>query len=286
MICFGGRYMSSGELKNGKKKKSDSKDSSKDLQNSISEMKEGSKTFSKLRQFAKELSKSLEEPIASMNLLNEMRHVRVGPAFAIGTNAQTERSPARTLDEYYQLVQRSKDEDRTLEEITGKSNQEMREELEEAVESNIESEFNFLGYRFLYELENFLRDLIQERIVIPNENNIGNYVPKNILEQCNQRKSTEESSAYIYGSYRWIDYSDFNDLKTILEKGKNHRYFQDVLNEEQFKCVVSKLHELDPIRKKIAHSRSLTKEEFNRLSMYSEDIDILFRENSQAIAFP
>jgi hypothetical protein len=271
--------MSSEELENGEKKKSDSKESSKKLQESISEMEEGSKTFSKLRKFAKELSKSLEEPIASMNLLSEMRPTRVGPAFAIGSNIKTERSPARTLDEYYQLVQRSKNEGRTLEEITGKTNQEMMNELEEAAESSIESEFNFLGYRFLYELENFLRDLIQERIVTPNEKNIGNYVPKNILEQCNQRRSTEECSSFTYGSYRWIDYSDFNDLKTILEKGKNRKYFQDVLNEEQFKCVVSKLHELDPIRKKIAHSRSLTKEEFERLSMYSEDISIFFREN-------
>jgi hypothetical protein len=280
MICIRGRYMSSEELKNDEKKKSDSKESSKKLQESINDMNEGSKSFSKLRRFAKELSKSLEEPIASMNLLNEIRPARIGPAFIIGANAQIDRSPARTLDEYYQLVQRSKDEDRPLEEITGKSNQEMRNELEEAVESSIESEFNFLGYRFLYELENFLRDLIQERVVTPNEKNISNYVPKNILEQCDLRRTTEESSSYTYGSYRWIDYSDFNDLKTILEKGKNRKYFQDVLNEEQFKCVVSKLHELDPIRKKIAHSRSLTKEEFNRLSMYSEDIAILFRENS------
>lgn len=255
--------------------------SSKKLRKSIEEMDEGSKSFSKLREFARELSKSLEEPISSMNILTEMRPARVAPAFAIGSReSHGARSPARTLDEYYQLLNESKEKNQTLEEITGKSKEEIRGELGEAVESSIESEFNFLGYRFLYELENFLRDLIQERIIEPNDKNIGNYIPKKILEECVLRKNTEESNSHTHGSYRWIDYSDFNDLKTILEKGKNHRYFQDVLNEEQFKCVVSKLHELDPIRKKIAHSRSLTKEEFNRLSMYSEDIGRLLGEVS------
>lgn len=255
--------------------------SSKKLRKSIKEMDEGSRSFSKLREFARELSKSLEEPIGSMNILNEMRPARIAPAFVIGNReSQGTRSPARTLDEYYQLLNESKEKDQTLEEITGKSREEIRGELEEAVESTIESEFNFLGYRFLYELENFLRNLIQERIIEPNDKNISNYIPNKILEECTLRKSTEESNSYTHGSYRWIDYSDFNDLKTILEKGKNRRYFQDVLNEEQFKCVVSKLHELDPIRKKIAHSRSLTKEEFNRLSMYSEDIGRLLGEVS------
>ena len=76
------------------------------------------------------------------------------------------------------------------------------------------------------------------------------------------------------------------DSKVILEKGKNRRYFQDILNEEQFKCMVSKLHELDSIRKKIAHSRSLTKEEFNRLSMYSEDIARLLADSNQGFPDP
>jgi len=256
------------------------------LKESIEEMDDGSKSVSKLRQFARELSKSLEEPIGSLNILSEIRPSSIAPPFAISTYEGQERSPARTLMDYYRMLTDSRNEDYTLEEITGKSNQEIQEELEEAIEADIESEFNFLGYRFLYELENFLRDIIQERIVEPNSRNINNYVPKNILEQCNQRKGTEESSTYSYGSYRWIDYSDFNDLKIILEKGKNRRYFQDILNEEQFKCMVSKLHELDSIRKKIVHSRSLTKEEFNRLSMYSEDIARLLADSNQGFPDP
>ena len=275
--------MSSGES-NEKRKRSD--ESSEKLKDSIEEMDEGSKSVSKLRQFARELSKSLEEPIGSLNILSEIRPSSIAPPFAISTYESQERSPARTLMDYYGMLTDSRNEDYTLEEITGKSNQEIQEELEKAIEADIESEFNFLGYRFLYELENFLRDIIQERIVEPNSRNINNYVPKNILEQCNQRKGTEESSTYSYGSYRWIDYSDFNDLKIILEKGKNRRYFQDILNEEQFKCMVSKLHELDSIRKKIAHSRSLTKEEFNRLSMYSEDIARLLADSNHGFPDP
>ncbi len=214
-------------------------------------------------------------------MLGEMNPAAIAPQFVVTSRKDVgDRSPARTLMDYYRMIHDEGNEEMTLEEVSGKTNTEIEGDIQDALESEIESEYNFLGYRFLYELECFLRDIIQERIVDVNQDNIGNFVPKNILQQCNQRKETEESSAYTRGDYRWIDYSDFNDLKTILEKGKNRRRFEDILNEEQFKCVVSKLHELDPIRKKIAHSRSLTKDEFNRLSMYSEDIARLLGESS------
>jgi len=38
-----------------------------------------------------------------------------------------------------------------------------------------------------------------------------------------------------------------------------------------------KLHELDPIRKKIAHSRPLSKNEMSRLVLYTEDIRKMFK---------
>jgi hypothetical protein len=257
----------------------ESRDPSKRLKRSIDEMEEGSRTISRLRSFAKELSKSLEEPVGSMNVLREMTPATLAPPFAISPQDEgRDRSPARTLMDYYRMIRENRDEQRTLVEVAGKTSDEIERDLNEAMEADIESEFNFMGYRFLYELECFLRDIIQEMIVEPNQKNLGNFIPKNILELSQKRKEIEESSSYTYGSYRWIDYCDFNDLKTILEKGKNRRYLSDILDEEQFKCMVSKLHELDPIRKKIAHSRSLTKEEFNRLSMYSEDISRMLGE--------
>ena len=62
----------------------------------------------------------------------------------------------------------------------------------------------------------------------------------------------------------------------ILKKGKNREKLRDIINDQEFESVVSKLHELDPIRKKIAHSRPLTLVEFDRIKMYGEDITKLF----------
>ncbi len=78
------------------------------------------------------------------------------------------------------------------------------------------------------------------------------------------------------GNYELIDYSNFTDLKQVFEKGRNHELFADMVDQEQFKTVISKLHELDPIRKKIAHYRPLSKREFDRLELYTNDIIQMF----------
>lgn len=72
--------------------------------------------------------------------------------------------------------------------------------------------------------------------------------------------------------FNLIDYSDFTDLKKIFEKGRNKDLFKDLFNDEECKALITKLHELDSIRKKIAHFRPLTKKEFNRLVLYHDDI--------------
>ena len=156
-------------------------------------MEEGSKAISKLRSFAKELSRSLEEPIGSMNVLGEMKSTAIAPPFVVSSKRDSgERSPARTLMDYYRMIREERDDGKTLEETSGKSRAEIENEIQDALDSEIESEYNFLGYRFLYELECFLRDIIQERVVDVNQDNIGNFVPKNILQQCLLRKETEE----------------------------------------------------------------------------------------------
>lgn len=140
--------------------------------------------------------------------------------------------------------------------------------------------FNVIGYKFLFELEVILRDLIFDRIFRPceNEKEYANYVDADILTEWKVRKEAEEKDRLIEGEYRIIDYSDFTHLKMILERGKNVNKFRDILNQEQYKGVISRLHELDPIRKKIAHSRLLTHKEFTRLRIHSEDILTLFQK--------
>ena len=48
--------------------------------------------------------------------------------------------------------------------------------------------------------------------------------------------------------------------------------FKDLITDEEFKVILSKLHELEPIRKKIAHSRLLSEREFEMIKMYSDQI--------------
>ena len=85
-------------------------------------------------------------------------------------------------------------------------------------------------------------------------------------------ENKRRSYPFMKKGYRLIEYSDFSDLKRIFLKGKNKEEFSDLLNDVQFRGLITKLDELDPIRKKVAHSRRLSKKEFDRLKMYANDI--------------
>ncbi|WP_410507753.1 Swt1 family HEPN domain-containing protein [Methanosarcina hadiensis] len=128
-------------------------------------------------------------------------------------------------------------------------------------------EFNNEAYRFLSDLETYLRYLIKKRIIEPHEKNLESKIPREVLSRWEERKSRDASNEYDL-----IDYSDFTDLKIIFEKGRNKELFNDIFNNEECKALITKLHELDPIRKKIAHFRPLTKIEFTRLVLYHNDI--------------
>lgn len=130
--------------------------------------------------------------------------------------------------------------------------------------------FNNEAYRFLCNLETYLRYLITKRIIEPNEKNLGSKIPQDVLSRWEERKRHDTLS-----EYNLIDYSDFTDLKIIFEKGKNKNLFKDIFNDEEYRALITKLHELDPIRKKIAHFRPVTENEFNRLVMYHDDIFLI-----------
>jgi hypothetical protein len=152
------------------------------------------------------------------------------------------------------------------------SNQNIENKLDEIILTDREIAFNIAGYELLYTLERMMRDLIHQRIIHPNENNLSVKIPTDVLEGMKKRKETEEKSPVSEGLYELIEYCDFTDLKKILEKGRNHESFSDIFSIEEMKTVYSKLGELDPIRKKIAHSRPLTRKEFERLRLYATDI--------------
>ncbi len=181
------------------------------------------------------------------------------------------------LGNYYAtLVWDNKNDAKTLSEVSGTSEEKIEEDLEFIQKADSDETFNYEAYVFLYDLEQILRNIIQQRIIEPNEKNMTNLIPLDIITECKAKQDEEKKNGFVVSSDRWIDYSDFTHLEMILKKGRNREKLKDIINDQEFGSVVSKLHELDPIRKKIAHSRPLTLDEFNRIRMYGEDIIKLF----------
>ena len=175
------------------------------------------------------------------------------------------------------VTDRELESQKSLSEVLEKDEEEIEHEIQFISEQNEDFLFNFEAYEHLYDLEHYLRGLIQVRIIEPNKSNLENKIPPEMIEEWKSRKEEEEKNPLIDGNYELIDYSDFTDLKRIFEKGRNYKLFEDTINQEHFKVVISKLHELDPIRKKIAHSRPLSKKELDRLILYTEDISKIFK---------
>jgi hypothetical protein len=153
------------------------------------------------------------------------------------------------------------------------------EELDSKVQSDNEIsnfEINSKAYKFLCNLETYLRHLITKRIIEPYEKNLESKIPQDTLSRWEERKKKDNSE-----EFNLIDYSDFTDLKKIFEKGRNRDLFKDLFNDEECKALITKLHELDPIRKKIAHFRPLTKKELNRLVLYHDDIFTIIKSRER-----
>ena len=175
------------------------------------------------------------------------------------------------------VTDRELESQKSLSEVLEKDEEEIEHEIQFISEQNEDFLFNFEAYEHLYDLERYLRGLIQVRIIEPNKSNLENKIPPEMIEKWKSRKEEEEKNPLIDGNYELIDYSDFTDLKHLFEKGRNYKLFEDIINQEHFKVVISKLHEMDPIRKKIAHSRPLSKKELDRLILYTEDISKIFK---------
>jgi len=179
---------------------------------------------------------------------------------------------------FSKVTDRELESKKSFSEILEKDEEEIEHEIQFISEEDKDIAFNFKAYEYLCKLECYLRSLIQVRIIEPNKSIPKNKIPPEMIEEWKLRKEEEEKNPLVDGRYELIDYSDFTDLKRIFEKGKNHKLFEDIINQEQFKTVISKLYELDPIRKKIAHSRPLSKKEFDRLNRYTEDIRKIFKD--------
>ena len=115
-----------------------------------------------------------------------------------------------------------------------------------------------------------MRRLIEDKLqTVAKKNWLKERVPdKEMIERWKERM--EEDTDYE-GESRLIDYSDFGDLSSIILKGDNWKCcFESVFgNKMQFEA---KMVELQPIRKRIGHSRTLSDEDNDTLRLYSQKI--------------
>lgn len=157
----------------------------------------------------------------------------------------------------------------------------LAEEVSDANEQQTDSIINSPAYTYIFNLEVFLRGFINKYIITPNQHQLASKIPQPTLDKWTERKESEEDNLYAdHLPYELIEYSDFTDLKEILEKSTTAPLIKDVLNQENLKVIAARLIELDPIRKKIAHSRALTKNELNRLKDHSDTIKKILKNSS------
>jgi len=130
----------------------------------------------------------------------------------------------------------------------------------ENIQENIES------YYYFYCIENVLRELIIDLM----EKKFGVKWFKSQLP-LDVRTSYEKGIAYEKG-ISWIRltphhpiyYTDFPDLKKVIDKGDNwDKVFKHVFKRKE--VIVGMLTEIEPIRNKIAHNRKITCKEVDIL---------------------
>lgn len=137
---------------------------------------------------------------------------------------------------------------------------------------------NKKAYEYLYALENNLRKLIVEVLSKKSsQNNLSGWVTliqSKIIKKWEERKNKEDISYQGIGSSKLIDYSEFGDIKIIIQK--NWDEFSQIFYSQE--TIASKLDELEIIRNTIAHNRELSLGEFERLEIYSSDINEILKQ--------
>jgi ATP-dependent Lon protease len=123
-------------------------------------------------------------------------------------------------------------------------------------------------HMILSEVENNIRNCIEERLERISANWWGERVPPDVRQKAEERKMKER------GSFHPIHYVDFPDyLKIITRKDNWREAFSTVFRDQAI--IIAKIRELEPIRNAIAHNRPLTSEEIEKLKLLARDINRL-----------
>ena len=135
------------------------------------------------------------------------------------------------------------------------------------------------SYQALNDLELGLRDLIEDKLGALSQNWWKERIPGDVQTYASQRKQDNERQWPWFKSseYSLVYYINFDDYRKIISKRDNWREaFQDVFKDKSI--IESKLRELEPIRKSIAHHRTLEESAKSKLRLYSKEILVTIRE--------
>ena len=128
-------------------------------------------------------------------------------------------------------------------------------------------------YSHLKNLEEDLRNCVTVELGKLDKEWWINRIPETVRVFCEQRKQTRETP-YPWSEpvdYAPIYYADFTDyLRIISQKDNNRDCFASIFGD--IATLSMKLRELEPIRKDIAHSRSLSEDQVKVLEVYSSQI--------------
>jgi uncharacterized repeat protein (TIGR03833 family) len=146
------------------------------------------------------------------------------------------------------------------------------------ISSNLE-----LDEKTSFELINSL-ELTLRALIVTNLSSVKNWwstLPQDVREHAEQREERDNKVQKIMrmNKHSKIDQIDFADLERILIKRDFwKKYFKDIFLDE--KVLSSKLKEISIMRNHIDHSKSLSKDNEQRLKIYCKDIFDLIK-NSQ-----
>ena len=111
---------------------------------------------------------------------------RISPELALFPQIALKVSPISALSEVIRIIPELSKKGEKGKIQSDRKNIETK--LDEILETEQEISFNIAGYELLYTLERMMRDLIQQRILKPNMDNLQTKIPADVLEGMKKRK--------------------------------------------------------------------------------------------------
>ena len=149
----------------------------------------------------------------------------------------------------------------------------LNSEIPPFVERTFEDKTKVTDYAILKSFERVARSLIESKLKPLSANWWKERIPDDVRRRAEERKTKNESP------YPWvksrdlhpIHYVDFSDYGKIITRKDNWtQAFQSIYKHKT--SVEVKSRELEPIRNSIAHSREISKEESDKLRLYTKEL--------------